>query len=298
MDTIYSNSYLSFAPLTPGADQEFDVLMHQDLQAQKVANPLFKAGILRVALFCCHHYEVSPKLYNNNLIILLQGHLELKLEGEIIIVNPGEMIFAPRGHILDLKNQSLQDVALIRIKFNRSEVWNPIDEPKVIHAELQWTDLIYILLRRILFAYRGEPDYPASSSLGDATYLAQLLRRARNRLVRKLSGEEDGGMIGKLQRAIRANPQDNWSLKDMAKFCHTSARTLHRSTHFKSGVSPTQMVIQIRMQAAKTLLATTDKNVQTIAEDVGYQSLQTFIKQFKKFSGYTPGQHRKIMNEG
>lgn len=67
------------------------------------------------------------------------------------------------------------------------------------------------------------------------------------------------------------------------------------SSYFKEkmGVNFSDYVQTYRMKKAVELLETTDIQVQAIANRVGYHSVNSFIRNFKKFTGYPPGEYRK-----
>lgn len=50
----------------------------------------------------------------------------------------------------------------------------------------------------------------------------------------------------------------------------------------------------LRISEACTLLKTTDKNVTEILSDVGFRDIKNFNRLFKKITGKTPGEYRKI----
>lgn len=59
------------------------------------------------------------------------------------------------------------------------------------------------------------------------------------------------------------------------------------------GISPIDYVIRKRINAAQWVLVMKDTPVKDIALDLGYDSIEHFIKQFKKRTGLTPSQYRK-----
>jgi AraC-like DNA-binding protein/mannose-6-phosphate isomerase-like protein (cupin superfamily) len=297
MKGTYSNSYLNFKPIEKGEEFKRGDLFHQDLQAKKVAMPLFKAGVLRVVWACKLNTTITANEPHSNLFLMVQGKMSLAHDGAEHLLLPGEMVFVPPNSEFSIKNgDDKNEISFIRIRIKRLEMWKPLVKKGFFVKEIRWFDMIYVCLRRILLAYEGEEGYPLSSALGDAVFMTQLLRRIRN-----LDDQESNGgqasPIGALNIAINANPAENWTLETMSKFCHVSPRTLSRETHRKFGLSPAQVVIQSRMREAKKLLCEGLQTIQKISLSVGYQSLQTFSSQFKKNSGFSPGNYRKMMTE-
>ena len=55
----------------------------------------------------------------------------------------------------------------------------------------------------------------------------------------------------------------------------------------------TDLINLEKLDAAKTMLLTTDASVAQIAESLNYSNTQNFIRFFSKYVGTTPGKYRK-----
>lgn len=62
-------------------------------------------------------------------------------------------------------------------------------------------------------------------------------------------------------------------------------------------VTPMQYILSLRINAAKNLLEKTDKNITEIAESVGYDNSLYFSRLFKKYTGYSPSEYKKLANK-
>lgn len=60
------------------------------------------------------------------------------------------------------------------------------------------------------------------------------------------------------------------------------------------GENFSEYLLKIRMEHAKKLLVETDKPVQSIAEQIGYQNINSFYRVFKKAAGIPPGEYRQM----
>lgn len=60
-----------------------------------------------------------------------------------------------------------------------------------------------------------------------------------------------------------------------------------------TGMTPTAYILQLRMNAAKTLLRETSLPIAAISEEVGYEYTASFTKLFTKYEGMTPHRYRK-----
>ena len=58
-------------------------------------------------------------------------------------------------------------------------------------------------------------------------------------------------------------------------------------------MSPASYIANVRINAAKTLLGTTDRRISDIASDVGFFDHSHFIRTFKRIVGATPAKYRR-----
>lgn len=72
--------------------------------------------------------------------------------------------------------------------------------------------------------------------------------------------------------------------------------TTYFSSMFKkeTGVTFSEYLQEVRMNRAKELLKETNRNIQDICEEVGYNDLKSFTKIFAKHTGLKPNEYRKL----
>jgi two-component system response regulator YesN len=88
------------------------------------------------------------------------------------------------------------------------------------------------------------------------------------------------------------------SLAEVADAAHLSPSHLAHRFRQKVGVGYQQYVTNLRIDAAKTMLATSDLPVAVIAEDVGYPNLTNFYRLFQRETGLTPAAYRRANTSG
>ncbi|MFD0716884.1 helix-turn-helix domain-containing protein [Paenibacillus sp. GCM10027626] len=92
--------------------------------------------------------------------------------------------------------------------------------------------------------------------------------------------------------------RDNLSVpiysKELANYLHISERHLSRLFASETGVSLSDYIRKERVRKAIILLKTSILSVQEIAEETGFSSVHHFTRLFKKATGLSPGQYRKI----
>ena len=84
------------------------------------------------------------------------------------------------------------------------------------------------------------------------------------------------------------------SQEDLAKHVHVTPRTLHRHFVKELGRTPTEEMLYARIETAKRLLVTTERSLVDIALSCGYSSQSAFNRHFKKETGTSPGEWRKV----
>ena len=83
------------------------------------------------------------------------------------------------------------------------------------------------------------------------------------------------------------------TLESLAENFHLSTPYLSKYIKEKSGLTFQELVKETRLKNARILLKETAQNVETIAENVGYENVEHFNRLFKKAFGMTPVQYRR-----
>lgn len=90
--------------------------------------------------------------------------------------------------------------------------------------------------------------------------------------------------------------EDNFvtgKVADMADMACLSPRTFLRRFRAATGLSPMEYLQHLRIDAAKSLLESTDTSIDSIAEEIGYGDYSAFRKLFNKTMGMSPSAYRK-----
>jgi transcriptional regulator GlxA family with amidase domain len=101
------------------------------------------------------------------------------------------------------------------------------------------------------------------------------------------------GPIAELCAWVKANPQQEFSLEDMAARCSMSPRTLTRHFRDSTGTTPLQWVLAARMDDARHLLEATDVSVDEVAERSGFGTALNLRTHFRRRLDTTPTAYRR-----
>lgn len=83
------------------------------------------------------------------------------------------------------------------------------------------------------------------------------------------------------------------SLQKLAEEAGISKHHLCRAFKRYMGSTPMRFLAHLRIERAKELLRSSSLSVSTIGADAGFNDLGSFIKQFKKLTGFTPGEFKR-----
>lgn len=98
----------------------------------------------------------------------------------------------------------------------------------------------------------------------------------------------------KLEQTLRKNLKHQWTVEEMAALFGLGTTAFTEKVKSYTGFSPLNYLINIRISETIKMLKRPDANVTDIALETGFYSSQHFSTTFKKLTGYTPGEFRKI----
>lgn len=173
--------------------------------------------------------------------------------------------------------------------------------PKV---QLQVGDL-YVAQERLFSSAGSAACLDLSVQLIRHDFGAERANQSARRLV--VPGVRDGGQqqyiemplpktrspLGSVQDFAKANLNREIAVDELAALVHMSRRSFDR--HFKAsfGTSPKQWLLNLRLEHAKHLLATSQLAIEQIASSCGFRSGQALRDQFVLSVGVSPRRYRQ-----
>ena len=167
--------------------------------------------------------------------------------------------------------------------------------PEYLHLSLNDTP-VQPLIR--LMQHEADNHQSGAKSLMDALVTVLFIYILRHGLQANLlhcglfAGLQDK-RLGKVLEQLLNAPQQAWNMDALAALAAMSRANFMRVFQQKIGMAPGKFLTQLRLQEAALLLNKTQKNILSVALEVGYQSEAHFSKAFKALYGLTPSQYRK-----
>ena len=99
--------------------------------------------------------------------------------------------------------------------------------------------------------------------------------------------------LRELQGWIADNPSDDLSVHALARRVAMSPRNFARVFRDEIGTTPAQYVEEVRVEVARRLLETTDDAVDQVARDVGFGTVETMQRAFRRRVNVSPSDYRR-----
>ena len=272
-------------------------------------------------------WQIQPNIAENQYVgafhLIEQGECWLTLDKKQIHLQAGDIFFLPqnRPHLIAGQVQNLSENNVPHAQNNRSTLFKVysigqnsadlkmfcglfyyskpsllIDSlPEYLHLSLNDTP-VQPLIR--LMQQEADNHQSGAKSLMDALVTVLFIYILRHGLQANLlhcglfAGLQDK-RLGKVLEQLLNAPQQAWNMDALAALAAMSRANFMRVFQQKIGMAPGKFLTQLRLQEAALLLNKTQKNILSVALEVGYQSEAHFSKAFKALYGMTPSQYRK-----
>ena len=99
--------------------------------------------------------------------------------------------------------------------------------------------------------------------------------------------------LAKILQYIRDHAKDGIGVRDVARACCLSRRTLEKRFQERLGRTPGEEIRRARFDHVRLLLLDTNKSIAAIAFESGFASGALLCQSFQKLFGETPGQYRR-----
>ncbi|MBF0511290.1 MAG: helix-turn-helix transcriptional regulator [Candidatus Omnitrophica bacterium] len=92
----------------------------------------------------------------------------------------------------------------------------------------------------------------------------------------------------KVQKFIERNCFKKTTLKEAAEAVSLCPKYLSRVFKQHTGIGFNEYKLKIKMNESKELLRKSEYNINQISDKMGYENTESFIREFKKWTGKTP----------
>ena len=133
------------------------------------------------------------------------------------------------------------------------------------------------------------------STIADIQTLQVSMIKDYTSLVSKIRGNHDSSeLLINLNKYIVEHISNPISVNDICNALYISKSSLFEHVKKETGLTVSNYILQMKINESKTLLKYTSKNLATISIYLGFSSQSHFNRAFKKFTGTTPLQYKRV----
>lgn len=254
-----------------------------------------------------NHYHDAYEVY-----YLLEGERDYFIKGRTYHIQKGDLILIDVNELHKTMDAPLSVHERILLNFKKDflpdEFQNTLQidlfacfrqDSNLLRLEPREQDFIQgLLLKMVAENEASRPD----SRLYLQVLLTELLIFL-NRETNKFTGKYPfpnliHQKISEIVEYLNANYQHNLTLGEISERFGISKYYLSRMFKEVTGFTLIEYLNSIRTKQAQKMLRTTDLNVTTISENVGFDSITHFGRVFKTITGSSPLQYRKAVRKG
>lgn len=252
------------------------------------AQKLYFYPVLCGHYFCDGQYQVSRSSYANPLLLFVRsGALRVQYGGQTYQAKKGDIVLldCDRPH----RYAAEQQVEFLYLHFDGCNAHALVQEATADGPLLQRADTVAVgeQLYALIRSYR---KHGIENEAEDSLHIYQLLMQLA--MPQQGVAQRDAP-ISRTVQYIRGHVGENITLHELADMAHLS--DCHYSHAFKqqTGFSPSEYIINTRLEKAKMLLLQTTMSVADIAYEVGYESGSSLSNLFLRKVGCSPREYRR-----
>ncbi len=157
---------------------------------------------------------------------------------------------------------------------------------------------IRMLLNLLVDEYFNNAAFSNMAKCSLSQMILVLIWRMMNTPTKPYKPEIDKGFIGStvynIIKYIDGNLSTKLTVSRVAEQFSYSTGYISQLFKAKTGVPLKEYIVAMKMRYAEVLIREGKSSLEEIAEITGYESIQSFSKTFKKYTGQTPGNLRNI----
>lgn len=229
-----------------------------------------------------HIHEYSEILYCQ------KGECDIMINGENVHVGTREFVFIPPHYIH--RYSLMTDVHVICAVFSNDFI------PLFFQASKGRKPAVCALAAdELAHIFESFPHIDKSGSLLIMGYLNLICNKVIEQGHFEKSSLADGVLYRNVISYVSENFTGDISLKKLASIFGYNPKYLSGALHALTGMHFSDFTAMYRVEYAKELLTKNGAlSVTDIAEKCGFTALNTFNRRFKKLTGMTPTQYRKL----
>lgn len=227
------------------------------------------------------------------LYLILGGSCSAILEGQRFLLTAGQFCWINPGARFCLASRGMDDLpTLCRFRFSVQR--------GILNFRLPWKfrvgdeALDMLEWARALVAEAERPGPFAVDRMKSLAVLIAVHVFEQGRVQKaKESSKLARSLCDRLMRMVAEHPEKRYTPPQLARECGLSSDYFTRLFRNSFGIPPKEWLLKQRLRSASALLSESDSRVSEIAQQLGYEDLYLFSRQFRKEFGSSPRAWRR-----
>ena len=237
-----------------------------------------------------HHHEFTQLLY------VLEGAGSINIDGvsrpfeqnTVALIAPYTRHAVSSPSRLTLLVLSFQDES-VQQTIRRELKDHPFRASELLKLNPLTGNELRLLMRKLLFEQRRGDRYSGWAARIHLQEILLMLARAKS----GAQPADAGSLLAERVRSfIDSHYYEPITAAELAGKMQLSIRHLNNAFKEQYRITPMQYLTEVRISVAKKLLAETDKDILSVCFEIGYESLSTFYRTFKRYVQMSPNQYR------
>ncbi|MBR3515682.1 MAG: response regulator [Lachnospiraceae bacterium] len=206
---------------------------------------------------------------------------------------------------MDLLAAAIEENNTVEIERNVNVFYREIREKQISEESVDF-NISYLLFQLIHIASEQDDEVNQEEIMrfiSESSFQKGKIKESSESILRfcleyaeyisQLRGRAAQGVLRDVEKEIKSRFAENISLREMSQKYFINNAYLGQIFKKKYGQSFKDYLTDTRIHEAAKLLATTDKKIIQIAEEVGYKDSDYFVQKFIERKGCTPSKYRR-----
>lgn len=227
------------------------------------------------------------------LFYVLSGCIEMRMDGETVLMNTGDFYFLDQGSGQHYRNASSENTYLYITGFHFADPVTRMRDLEIpVHGSFSDTPIVAGLFGKL---HQCWMEHKPGCGMQLFSLFFNILHYISVHQAETTEFPPEYHRLQDLVHYIHDNCfRPELCVEDLCRQCNYSPAYLRKLFVKYLQLPPTQYIRHIRLELAKNMLVLSHKSITQIAMEVGYKDVAHFDRVFKKDTGLTPQKYRSL----
>lgn len=268
------------------------------------------------------HHVKERVLYDYELLYVKSGNIRITTPdniyegsaGNVFLLRPGQrhtidiygsnqfiqphihfdLAYYPDRDIVPISFKTFEDMTEQELSFIRPDVLEPLIHDIPVMIKLENTVFFETLLFDVIHEFENPSQFHEFAINGMFLsllnyYFTEVFWKSLNPLDTKQK------QIHLVKQFIERNDNRDLKMEEISQIVHMEKHNISRLFKEQYGETPIQYHTKLRIKRAKMMIRLTNLSLSEISDNIGYDSIHSFSRAFKREEGLSPSAYRQLL---